>query len=278
MSRSPVFMSYFQHIRIGTIVAIGAVICSPFSIAQARVSTNVSAPEIIITPDSASTVTDSTSTSVSTTTGSVVVTPQTTTTTTSVVPEPAPTTIITPVSPEPSTLATEPASTTPKAAPRNGDQINNQVEDILNQIIIPQPIHKSVSDTDTSLAASTTSKLAPKDRPTPEATTSTVTPKENNDKLTAEDASTTATTTPIGGTINRNTDGDSNYFLPGNYYAPLDKLSPEATYGLSAIAALLGIVGVVLIIRDPHSVLDEEETWIPVGEPRFQPQEPLLEP
>lgn len=84
---------------------------------------------------------------------------------------------------------------------------------------------------------------------------------------------TTGTTTPAAGTTGNDINGDSNSFSPNNYYIPLDNLSPAMTYTLSFIAMILGIVGAVLIIRDPR--IQTEEQWAPAG--RIS-REPLLEP
>lgn len=80
-----------------------------------------------------------------------------------------------------------------------------------------------------------------------------------------------ATTTPIanstsgdeGGStpFTRTTDGGSNQYIPANYYPPLDSLSPEATYTLSGIALLFGILGATFILREPER--NPRRAWIP---------------
>jgi hypothetical protein len=145
------------------------------------------------------------------------------------------------------------------------------VENILNQVIEPEkPIEENVKKTPSIVPvpikkATTTPAKKPTATTTPKTatSTSTTTPSGTHDD---------ATTTPAG-TFERTTDGDSNQFAPLNYYIPFDKLSPEMTYGLSALAMALGILGAVFVLQEPRTADIREPRWVPAfGE------QSLLEP
>lgn len=67
----------------------------------------------------------------------------------------------------------------------------------------------------------------------------------------ASSSRTIASTTPAA-SVAAGSSGDANQYTPYDYYAPLDNLTPEETYGLSALAMLVGIVGTVMMLRDPR--------------------------
>jgi hypothetical protein len=156
-----------------------------------------------------------------------------------------------------STPATPVATTTPEAQrtnqsqkdqPRNDPGYNRTLENLLNLFVEPEkPIKENAKKQPALNQKATTTPKAP--APKPSATT---TSTDNDDD--------TATTTPAG-TFERTTDGGSNQFSPTNYYIPLDKLSPEITYSLSGVAMLFGIIGAVLILREPR--MKEEQVWVP---------------
>jgi hypothetical protein len=125
--------------------------------------------------------------------------------------------------------------------PTNDPTYDKNLEEILNQIITPakKPNEKPVERPN--------QKQIVVDQPRP----ATSTPATDQDQ---------ATTTPAG-TFERTTNGASNQFAPTNYYIPLNNLSKEATYSLSALALLVGIAGAVLIVREPRT--EQELAWSP---------------
>lgn len=129
----------------------------------------------------------------------------------------------------PNTATTStPVTTTPTVDDRSNvhkPDNNKDLEDILNETLEPEkPIEENTTDSEN---ASTTPVIGSTDLAAP---------------------STDATA------INA-----QNSFIPTNYYTPLDNLSPEATYALSFIALLSGLIGAYLIIREPRTSGD----WAP---------------
>jgi outer membrane biosynthesis protein TonB len=162
-------------------------------------------------------------------------------------PEPAPVASTTPAS-ETTATTTKPQATS--SAPTLEEQTtvrkpkpNPEAEDVLNETLKPEkPIKNNLVPRATSTAAIN------------------------------ETGTSTATTTPVGGTTGT-IDGGSNSFSPSNYYIPLDNLSPEMTYALSFVALLSGLSGAFMIVREPR--LRQKEAWAPrphlAGEPLLEP-------
>ncbi|MDQ3076434.1 MAG: hypothetical protein M3Q63_00045 [bacterium] len=149
-------------------------------------------------------------------------------------------------------IATSTASTTPLTSGevRTGDPINIGAETILNTVLPPKTESPKVtrpsatsSATSTPVAGSTKSKN----------TTGTI--------------NSTPEVVPVE--FERTTNGESNVRTHANYYTPLDNLTPESTYTLSFVAMILGIMGAVLILKEPR----EFPAWMP----GLKTQESLLD-
>jgi hypothetical protein len=143
--------------------------------------------------------------------------------------------------------------------------VNSTLERILNDVIRPQPEdQQSRPQKNRQPKATTTPTQQPK-----ATTTATTTTKTATSTATTSPKS---TTTP--GIFQRIiSDGDSNQFSASSYYVPLDNLGTQATYGLSAIAMILGIAGGTLIIGQPEKRKPLGTAWA-----RQLRREPLLEP
>ncbi len=161
--------------------------------------------------------------------------------------------------PQQAPATTSPATTTPAASAsttsptsvevKTGDPINPRVETILNTVIPPKPAPTKVTR--------------------PSATTSaTSTPVAGSTKP-KNTTGTTNSTPEVTETFERTTNGESNAITPANYYTPLDNLTPESTYALSFVAMILGIMGAVLILKEPS----ESPAWMP----GLKTQESLLD-
>jgi hypothetical protein len=145
----------------------------------------------------------------------------------------------------PTTPAEQREKQSEKDVPKNDPEYNQTVETILNQYIPPAPVVEEPKKVTPKKSTKSTTTAA---------TTTSETATSTNEKQ--------ATTTPaVTGTTNSTINGNSNQFAPSNYYIPFDKLSPELTYGLSALAMVLGIVGAVLILKEPRT--QEELVWSP---------------
>jgi hypothetical protein len=158
-----------------------------------------------------------------------------------------------------------PATTTPDQAretqsekdkPRDNPTYNQNLESILNQTIIPIA-------TDTPAITKPKPVSPPKSLTLPQKPAST---SISTSTPATTDNSTQATST--AGIFKRLGSGDSNQFAPSNYYIPLDTLSPDMTYGLSGLALISGIVGSMLVLREPR----ERLVWVT----KF-PEQSLLE-
>ncbi len=152
--------------------------------------------------------------------------------------------------------ATSTAATTTPAIP-HGDIINPPAEDILNTVIPPKAVEPTVTRPSATTSATST-PVAGSTKPK--------TPKKPT-------AATSVTTAPVISDIieafERTTNGESNAIIPSNYYTPLDNLTPESTYALSFVAMILGIMGAVLILKEPS----ESPAWMP----GLKTQESLLD-
>jgi hypothetical protein len=168
---------------------------------------------------------------------------------------PTPVATTTPAEPAPQATTTDPVATTTPAdtrsnqsqrdTPRDNPVYQQTLENVLNTFIAPAETRR----------ATTTPR-----RTTPRATSSTTTNATSTATSTAtttDDESDDNVTAPIGASTN----GGSNQFAPNNYYIPFDRLSPEWTYGLSALAMVLGIVGATLILKSPAA--EREVVWSP---------------
>jgi hypothetical protein len=158
-----------------------------------------------------------------------------------------------------------PATTTPdqaretqseKDTPRDNPTYNQNLESILNQTITPIA-------TDTPAVSKPKPVSPPKSLTLPQKPASTSISTSTPATI---DNSTQATST--AGIFKRLGSGDSNQFAPSNYYIPLDTLSPDMTYGLSGLALISGIVGSMLVLREPR----ERLVWVT----KF-PEQSLLE-
>jgi hypothetical protein len=161
----------------------------------------------------------------------------------------------------PSEATTTPEVVTP-TTPSSSTQTNNEAAAGANQ--------EYTQKLDSILNQSITPKTQPKPKTEKKATPITTGVKPSNIASTSLNATTKATTIPPDGTVKGAVDEFSNYAPVSNYYVPLDSLSPEMTYSLSGIAMILGILGAILIIRDPQEAI--------VWTPGIQTQEPLLKP
>ena len=140
----------------------------------------------------------------------------------------------------------------------------------------PQPQEAPATTTDVIITPST--KNTPSNTPTYTKTLQNILNQKTNTILrtrtsTSSVSTSTNATTTSAGTFNQITSGGSNQLFPTNYYAPLDKLTPRATYGLSALAMMCGIIGAVYVLREPK----EKTVW--AVSPRTSPllEQSLLE-
>ncbi|MBA3550592.1 hypothetical protein H0W32_00040 [Patescibacteria group bacterium] len=149
-------------------------------------------------------------------------------------------------------VATSTASTTPLISGelRTGDPINIGAETILNTVLPP--------------------KNEPQKVTRPSATSSaTSTPVAGSTKSKNTTGTTNSTPEVVPEEFERTTNGESNVRTHANYYTPLDNLTPESTFALSFVAMILGIMGAVLILKEPS----ESPAWMP----GLKTQESLLD-
>jgi len=160
--------------------------------------------------------------------------------------------------PEPVATTTTPISTTTPVShtdiPEPDPIYREQLEDILNQTITPtKPL------TEPEKKPVTPIRVKPDKKPDTSSTTTSGTVEPRDDSSNAN------TTIPF----ERSTNGEANQFTPSNYYFPLDRLSPEVTYGLITASMVIGVIGAVLIVREPDIEV------VPVWRPQWS--ESLLE-
>ncbi len=157
----------------------------------------------------------------------------------------------------PAVFAQTASSTVTGTTSTTSPEYNQSLDVILNENISPKASTtpaKTISTTTTPAPVSTT-------------TAGTIAPTDSNNSK-----STPATKAALDSQLIKVTNSLLESPASTNYYVPLDNLSPEMTYILSAIAMLLGIWGAFLIIREPQ----EAVVWTPGIQARAR--NPLLKP